>query len=232
MRLNELLNSHPLEPQDRLHNAEALIRLRPDFTLSTPHRSGQARDKAADYEKRTGRSEQADSPRTAIRLNLKASEYRFVPRALKPATVVCGALSNPRYGIWKRVIDLAPNTGKPWKSNDTFRNHHWQPLLKRAEVRYRRPYQLRHTFASTMISSGENIHWVARQFGHKDVTMVLRTYGHGYRKSIRVPAAKLRRLSMVNQYDYSLLVAQMLSEKRGIPGNTGELARFSRATSH
>lgn len=44
-------------------------------------------------------------------------------------------------------------------------------------VRYRYPYQLRHTFASWALSSGENPMWVARQMGHKDVSMVLRVYG-------------------------------------------------------
>lgn len=44
-------------------------------------------------------------------------------------------------------------------------------------MRYRYPYQLRHTFASWALSSGENPLWVARQMGHKDVSMVLRVYG-------------------------------------------------------
>jgi integrase len=44
-------------------------------------------------------------------------------------------------------------------------------------VRYRYPYQLRHTFASWALSSGENPLWVAKQMGHKDVSMVLRVYG-------------------------------------------------------
>lgn len=70
-----------------------------------------------------------------------------------------------------------PNTGEPWKNNASFPMRHWKPLLHRAKVKYREPYQLRHTYASTMISSGENIHFVARQLGHKDVTVLLRTYG-------------------------------------------------------
>ena len=58
-----------------------------------------------------------------------------------------------------------------------FPEHYWKPLLKKAELRYRQPYQLRPTYASTMLSSGENIHWLARQMGHRDATMILRTYG-------------------------------------------------------
>ncbi len=44
-------------------------------------------------------------------------------------------------------------------------------------MKHRIPYNLRHTYASTMISSGENLHWVASQLGHKNVTMVLKHYG-------------------------------------------------------
>ena len=28
-----------------------------------------------------------------------------------------------------------------------------------------------------MLRSGENIHWLATQMGHRDATMILRTYG-------------------------------------------------------
>lgn len=70
-----------------------------------------------------------------------------------------------------------PRTNAAWKLNKAFPEHYWKPLLKEAEVHYRQPYQLRHTYASTMLSSGENIHWLARQMGHRDATMILRTYG-------------------------------------------------------
>lgn len=44
-------------------------------------------------------------------------------------------------------------------------------------VRYRYPYQLRHTFATWALSSGENPKWIASQLGHADVMMLFRTYG-------------------------------------------------------
>lgn len=53
----------------------------------------------------------------------------------------------------------------------------WTIILKRAGVRYRNPYQTRHTFASTLLSTGENPMYVAKQMGHTDTTMVIRTYG-------------------------------------------------------
>ncbi|OYO29199.1 hypothetical protein CD932_19085 [Janthinobacterium sp. PC23-8] len=53
----------------------------------------------------------------------------------------------------------------------------WEAALKRAGVRYRNLYQTRHTFASTLLSTGENLFYVAKQMGHTDTTMITRTYG-------------------------------------------------------
>jgi integrase len=53
----------------------------------------------------------------------------------------------------------------------------WQVALKRAGVRYRNPYQTRHTYASMMLSAGEHPMWVAKQMGHADWTMIARVYG-------------------------------------------------------
>lgn len=53
----------------------------------------------------------------------------------------------------------------------------WRVALKRAGVRYRRPYQTRHTYASMMLSAGEHPMWVAKQMGHADWTMIARVYG-------------------------------------------------------
>ncbi|RMH36814.1 MAG: hypothetical protein D6694_13555, partial [Gammaproteobacteria bacterium] len=44
-------------------------------------------------------------------------------------------------------------------------------------VRYRPPYQTRHTYASMMLSAGANPLWVARQMGHKDWGMIRKRYG-------------------------------------------------------
>lgn len=58
---------------------------------------------------------------------------------------------------------------------------HYSAPFKRAcqlaGVRYRPPYQLRHTFASQMLSGGENPLRVADILGHKNVDMVLKVYG-------------------------------------------------------
>ena len=70
-----------------------------------------------------------------------------------------------------------PFSNEPWSSPFQIRHSGWFPLLRRAGVRYRNPYQTHHTYASMMLSNGENIMWVAKQLGHVTVEMVIRTYG-------------------------------------------------------
>lgn len=49
--------------------------------------------------------------------------------------------------------------------------------VRRAGARYRSPYQTRHTYASTLLSAGENPMWVAQQMGHADWAMIRKVYG-------------------------------------------------------
>ncbi len=70
-----------------------------------------------------------------------------------------------------------PRTNKPWETDGQIRKTAWQPALRKAGVIYRNPYQTRHTYASTLLSAGENPMWVAQQMGHKDWGMIRKTYG-------------------------------------------------------
>lgn len=70
-----------------------------------------------------------------------------------------------------------PRTNTPWETDGQIRKTAWAPALKRAGVVYRNPYQTRHTYASTLLSAGENPMWVAQQMGHKDWGMIRRRYG-------------------------------------------------------
>ncbi len=53
----------------------------------------------------------------------------------------------------------------------------WKIILRNAKVRYRNPYQTRHTYASQLLSGGENPLFVSQQLGHKTIEMVMRHYG-------------------------------------------------------
>ena len=69
-----------------------------------------------------------------------------------------------------------PKTKTRWTGDQSIRRTLWIPALEKAGVKYRNPYQTRHTYASMMLSAGENIMWVSKQMGHKDSTITTKTY--------------------------------------------------------
>lgn len=70
-----------------------------------------------------------------------------------------------------------PETKARWAGDKPIRCSLWIPAVKKAGVRYRCPYQTRHTYASMMLSARENLMWVSKQMGHKDATTTLKRYG-------------------------------------------------------
>lgn len=117
-------------------------------------------------------TEKSDEPETP-----KTASGRRVVKILPPAREALVAqkevsLLHPSGRVW-----LNPRTAEPWTGDQAIRKTLWTHALKRAGVRYRRPYQTRHTYASMMLSAGEHPMWVASQMGHADWTMIARIYG-------------------------------------------------------
>ena len=59
---------------------------------------------------------------------------------------------------------------------ETLRKTSWTTGLKDAKIEYRPMIQTRHTFATLMITSGENIGWVQRMMGHASLKMIIEKY--------------------------------------------------------
>lgn len=92
-------------------------------------------------------------------------------------------------------VFLNPRTGTAWETDAQIRKTLWQPLCTRAGVRYRNPYQVRHTFASSLLTAGNNPWYVAQQLGHVDVQLVFRVYGKFIPEDYQKPSAPaLRRV--------------------------------------
>ncbi|MES2885577.1 MAG: tyrosine-type recombinase/integrase [Pseudomonadota bacterium] len=70
-----------------------------------------------------------------------------------------------------------PHTGRSWKHDAPLRRTAWMPAIKAAGVRYRCPYQTRHTYASMLLSAGVDPTYLAQQMGHKDWGMLRKVYG-------------------------------------------------------
>lgn len=52
----------------------------------------------------------------------------------------------------------------------------WRRAHRDTGIAYRNPYQLRHTWASNLLSQGENIAYIAKVLGHKTIEVSMKTY--------------------------------------------------------
>jgi integrase len=66
-------------------------------------------------------------------------------------------------------------TGKPFDGNYQLWTA-WKRALLRSGIRYRNPYQTRHTYASWMLSAGESLPWISKQMGHSSITITTKHY--------------------------------------------------------
>ncbi|WRF05886.1 site-specific integrase [Helicobacter pylori] len=55
---------------------------------------------------------------------------------------------------------------------------HFKKLLKALNLKDRKLYTTRHTFASLMLNQGEEAMWVSKTLGHKDLNTTYKTYSH------------------------------------------------------
>lgn len=94
--------------------------------------------------------------------------YKFALDALKRQLSMISPSS-------ERVF-INPKTLKPWRDDRQIYNQEWCPAIKRSGVKYRKQYNTRHTYASTMFTENKPLGWVAKQLGHSDVTMTSNTY--------------------------------------------------------
>ncbi|MBB6578128.1 integrase [Comamonas odontotermitis] len=162
------------------------------FWFNTGLRPGelQALDwKHIDWDKATARIVQNQvagvikAPKTAagireVDLNADAMEALRIQRSISQ-------LKGDR--VW-----LNPSTLEPWATDAQVRKNAWLPIMKRSGIPYRNPYQIRHTYASTLLTAGANPWYVAQQLGHEDVEMVFRTYGKFIREDFQKPKASLK----------------------------------------
>lgn len=97
-----------------------------------------------------------------------------------------------RRQLTERQTHADQEPGTEWNSRDLvfcrpdgrplarslFRNQQHVPLVKRAELPYIRPHDLRHTAATLLIESGVPIKVVSEMLGHANITITLGTYAH------------------------------------------------------
>jgi len=75
-----------------------------------------------------------------------------------------------------RPIFQSPVTNRPWHDERSQRDTFWRPTLRREGIRWRRPYQTRHTYAANNLAAGVNPAYIARQMGHANAKMLFTVY--------------------------------------------------------
>lgn len=70
-----------------------------------------------------------------------------------------------------------PKYNARWASDQIIRKRVWMKAISNSGVEYRNPYQTRHTYASRLLSNGENPLKVAQYMGHSDWGMIRKIYG-------------------------------------------------------
>lgn len=73
--------------------------------------------------------------------------------------------------------DILSSSSKSDVFLSTTVNKIWREASRRAGVQYRSLYNLRHTYASWMLTSGVNISYLAKQMGHANFMMIAKVYG-------------------------------------------------------
>lgn len=69
-----------------------------------------------------------------------------------------------------------PKTKLPWRDDRQLYNQCWVPALSKSGVKFRKQYNTRHTYASTMLTEGYPIAWIAKQLGHSSISETEKTY--------------------------------------------------------
>jgi len=116
--------------------------------------------------------------KTAVRKNIESTPKTDASiRTIDMLPLVEKALLNQRKitGLKNSYIFLNTN-GTHLFDGGIVRKGVWKNTLKLCGLDYRELYQTRHTFASMMISAGEDMLWVSKTLGHTNLNMTLSKY--------------------------------------------------------
>jgi hypothetical protein len=115
--------------------------------------------------------------------------------------------------------------------------------LKQAGIGHHRPYDLRHTFASLLLTDGAPLPYVAAQLGHSNPTTTLQYYAHWLpmhgRRWVNVLDGPANALIVEPQQEPATFLGQFRPLHRGVvdrrkpsPYSSFDLPSFSGPTSH
>lgn len=144
-----------------------------EFWVLTGLRSGEIR--ALDWKSIDWVNKQAHvhaSTTLSEETDTKTHSERFVKLGTRAVAVLERQKAHSLLAGGKVFLDGA----EPWTA-DHLLHRRWTRACKLGGVRHRPPKQLRHTYASSALSAGENPYFVMEQLGHSSFQMMERHYG-------------------------------------------------------
>ncbi|MGD9623281.1 MAG: tyrosine-type recombinase/integrase [Arcobacter sp.] len=130
-------------------------------------------------------------------------------------TIVRGDFAPPKTKASKRDIDMLPLAEKALKaqyeltknydfvfinqSKNHFSTHDYiagrfKKILESNDIQDRKLYNLRHTFASQLVSKGEDILWISKTLGHKDPQTTLMYYSKPIKEDENIRLEKINKI--------------------------------------
>jgi integrase len=112
--------------------------------------------------------------------------YKRVRKSTKTGSVRFLKINSELSKLFEQLLPASKNpedlifknpTGTGHVDSNNFRDR-WKKVLSVANIPYRRPHIIRHSFASHAIEQGCPLTGVAYLLGHSDTRMVAQTYGH------------------------------------------------------
>jgi integrase len=122
------------------------------------------------------RDDRLDVVRAVVERQAKGPKTRSSQRTIYVCPAAAVAIEAQRtQTAFREHVFWNPNTQGPLVDYEVSQRA-FDYVGKKAGLRRRNQYQTRHTYASNLFLAGENPLFIARQLGHKDLQMLLRTY--------------------------------------------------------
>ncbi len=126
--------------------------------------------------------EDIDFNQKAIVINKSLNELGQITSPKNKPSVREVDLLEPVEKILKQLKESEPANKKfvfiDMPKRSSIFQRHFKELLKALNLKDRKLYTTRHTFASLMLSQGEEAMWVSKTLGHKDLNTTYKTYSH------------------------------------------------------
>ncbi|QQW63964.1 site-specific integrase [Helicobacter pylori] len=126
--------------------------------------------------------EDIDFKEKTITINKSLNELGEITSPKNKPSIREVDLLEPVEKILKELKESEPESKKfvfiDMPKRSSIFQRHFKQLLKALNLKDRKLYTTRHTFASLMLSQGEEPMWVSKTLGHKDLNTTYKTYSH------------------------------------------------------